>query len=117
MNVLNLLVKREYGGFQALIPTKSGKFTVSMVAGYGLYSHPRTDDVESVTEFTEVELAIFREDGQWASFDDVKPIFDIIGHGEYYDTSEDAENQNHLPSMSVFGYIPVSKVEDVINAL
>ena len=60
-----------------------------MVAGTGLYSQPRTDDVESTDEFTKVEIAVFRENGEWASYNDVKPIFTIIGNGEYCEGNDD----------------------------
>lgn len=112
-NVLNLLIQLDENKYGATIPCKSGKFHISMIAGKHAYSNPR--ELVNPLDYTHVEIAIFNEKDEWASFNAVKPLFDIIGQGEYYESDDPAENDE--PSAYVFGYIPVEKIWDVVNAL
>lgn len=112
MNVNKLLIFRfDRESYQAKIPTKSGNFVLSIVAGEHLYCTPR----ESMREpnYTEVELAIFDKNGNWASYNQAKPAFEILGTtGEYSGTGNSDE-----PQSSVFGWVPVDKIENLINTL
>lgn len=113
MNILNLLKSRDERSVQAYIPTKSGKLIMSVVGGEGLYSSPR-EKVET-EEYTELELAVFNmKTEQWASYNQVKHIFELIGEGEYYDLGEE-DNDN--PCCAVFGYIEVEKLNKVWEML
>ena len=113
MNILNLLRSRDNKSYQAYIPTKSGKLIMSVVAGEGLYSSPR--EKVKTEEYIELELAIFNmETDNWASYNEVKPIFELIGKGEYYDLGEE---KNNNPSSAVFGYIEVDKINKVWEML
>lgn len=113
MNILKLLRSRDEVSVQAYIPTKSGKLIMSVVGGRGLYSSPR--EKVKTEEYTDLELAIFNmETGQWASYNEVKPIFGLIGEGEYYDLGEEGNNN---PSCAVFGYIEVEKLNKVWEML
>ena len=113
MNILNLLRSRDERSYQAYIPTKSGKLIMSVVAGEGLYSSPRKK--VKTEEYTKLELAIFNmETNQWASYNEVKPILELIGEGEYYDLGEKSNNK---PSCAVFGYIEVEKINKVWEML
>lgn len=113
MNILNLLISRDDRSYQAYIPTKSGKLIMSVVAGKGLYSSPR-EKVET-EEYTKLELAIFNmETNNWASYNEVKHIFELIGNGNYYDLGEE---RNDEPSCAVFGHIEVDKINKVWEML
>jgi len=113
MNILNLLRSRDERSYQAYIPTKSGKLIMSVVGGEGLYSSPR--EKVKTEEYTELELAVFNmETNKWASYNEVKPIFELIGKGEYYDLGEE---ENNNPSCAVFGYIEVEKLNKVWEML
>ena len=113
MNILNLLRSRDEISYQAYIPTKSGKLIMSVVGGERLYSSPR-EKVET-EEYTTLELAIFNmETEQWASYNEVKPIFELIGEGGYYDLGEE---DNNNPRCAVFGYIEVEKLNKVWEML
>ena len=114
MNILNLLRSRDERSYQAYIPTKSGKLIMSVVGGEGLYSSPRKK--VKTEEYTNLELAIFNmETEQWASYNEVKPIFELIGEGEYYDDL--GEEENYIPRCAVFGYIEVEKLNKVWEML
>lgn len=112
MNVNKLLIFRfDRRSFQAKIPTKSGKFILSIVAGEHLYCTPR-ESMEK-PNYTEVELAIFDENGNWASYNQAKPAFEVIGTtGEYSETED-----NDKPQRSVFGWVAVNKLEKLIDIL
>lgn len=113
MNILKLLGDRNEASVQAYIPTKSGKLIMSVVGGEGMYSSPR--EIVKTEEYTKLELAVFNmETGQWASYNEVKPIFNLIGEGEYYDSGEE---DNNNPSCSVFGYVEVEKLNKVWEML
>lgn len=112
MNILNLLCSRDDKRYQAYIPTKSGKLILSVVAGEGLYSSPRAK--VKTEEYTELELAVFNmETKEWASYNEVKPIFELIGKGEYVSDEE----SNDKPSCSVFAYIEVERLNKVWEML
>lgn len=98
-------------GFQAFIPTKSGKLKLSIVAGRFYYSTPR-EDFETVEPYYAFEVAAFNTDGtEWADWDSINDagLFDIIGYGEHPETKE--EGRSHI---NVFGYIGT---DDIITAL
>jgi hypothetical protein len=104
----NLFITRN--GFdkshQAKIPTKSGKFYLSVVAGPHQYSNPR-DYVEDCN-YTEVELAIFTTENEWASKEQASPVFPIIGKGEY---------EFEYGNSAVFAYVPIELIEKCIEVL
>ena len=107
MNILNLLRSRDERSYQAWLPTKSGKLIMSVVCGQGLYSSPR--EKVKPNEYTSVEVAFFNaETLKWASYNEVKEAFPIIGEGEY----AYAEEYNQ-PISGVFGYVEVEKVNQV----
>lgn len=114
MKIKNLFVKRgqgEYASVQAQIPTKSGKLYLSLVAGQGLYSTPRKYLVDR--DYAEVEVAVFNmETNSWASYNEVKPIFDIIGKGEY-EYSDESDD----PKCAVFGYVDIELIEKCLEIL
>ena len=113
MNILNLLRSRDERSYQAYIPTKSGKLIMSVVGGEGLYSSPR--EKVKTEEYTKLELAIFNmETNQWASYNEVKAIFELIGEGEYYDLEDESNNE---PRCAVFGYIEVEQINKVWEML
>ena len=113
MNILNLLRDRDEVSVQAYIPTKSGKLIMSVVGGERLYSSPR--EKVKTEEYTKLELAVFNmKTGQWASYNEVKPIFELIGEGEYYDLGEESNDE---PICAVFGYIEVEKLNKVWEML
>ena len=113
MNILNLLRSRDEVSVQAYIPTKSGKLIMSVVGGEGSYSTPRKKI--KTEEYTTLELAVFNmKTGNWASYNEVKPIFELIGEGEYYDLGEEVNNN---PSCAVFDYIEVEKLNKVWEML
>jgi hypothetical protein len=109
----NLFITRDANGYkshQAKIPTKSGKLFLSVVAGPGLYSSPK--EYRKNCDYTEVEVAIFNaETNNWASFNEVKPVFSIIGMGEYY------EGDNDNPQNAVFGHIDITLIPACIEVL
>lgn len=111
MNIANFLRSRDEHSHQAWIPTKSGKLIMSVVCGQYLYSSPR-EKVEP-NEYTEVEVAFFNaETLNWASYNEVKEAFPIIGEGEYYEGDD-----NQQPISGVFGYVEVEKVNLVWEIL
>ena len=111
MNILNLLRERDTFSYQAWIPTKSGKLIMSVVAGNGLYSSPR--EKVKPNEYTLLEVAFFNaETNKWASYNEVKEAFSIIGEGEYRYAEETNE-----PTNAVFGYVEVEKVNQVWEML
>ena len=93
---------------QAKIPTKSGKFYLSVVAGNSLYSSPE-EFVEDCS-YDEVEVAIFTTEGKWATKEQASPVFPIIGEGEYAYWEEDSKT-------AVFGYVPIELIPACIEAL
>lgn len=99
--------------FSALIPTSSGQFVLSIVAGTSMYSSPRLT-LDDPSEYSEAELAVFRADtGKWATYDDLKDtgIFELIGYGEY----GHHRHPHDIPEMScaVFPYVPVEDLKKV----
>lgn len=100
---------RSGGGVMSYIETASGKFKVSAVAGEYYYSTPREDN-RRPNEYSSMEIAIMDERGDWASYKQLKEAgaFDIVGTGEY---SEDGGN------CCVFGWVPVDKIVELINAI
>lgn len=113
MNILNLLRSRDEVSVQAYIPTKSGRLIMSVVGGEGLYSLPR--EKVKTEEYTKLELAVFNmETEKWASYNEVKHIFELIGEGEYYDLGEEDSNN---PCSAVFSYIEVEKLNKVWEML
>lgn len=96
-------------GYAAKFTTKSGKFTLSVVAGSFFYSAPR-QDLEDPSNYKDVELAVF-VDGEWASKAQLDEVFKILGtQGEY-----EYESNVTKPSQSVFGYVPIQKIEEIWN--
>lgn len=90
MNIDNLFTNHHNGGgFIAKIPTKSGKLILSIVAGKYYYSTPR-EDLSNVSEYSKFEIAIFNsETNEWASYNEAKPVLDIVkSTGEYYTDME-----------------------------
>ena len=113
MNILNFLRSRDEVSYQAWIPTKSGKLIMSVVCGQGLYSSPR-EKVKDTEEYTEVEVVFFNaETNNWASYNEVKEAFPIIGEGEYYYSDEELDESRS----AVFGYVEVEKVNQVWEIL
>lgn len=113
MKVINFLRSRDERSYQAYIPTKSGKLIMSVVCGEGLYSSPR-EKVKDKKEYTEVEIAFFNADTEnWASYNEVKEAFPIIGEGEYYYSDEELDE----PRCAVFSYVEVEKVNQVWEIL
>ena len=107
----HLFITRGQGEFkshQAKITTKSGKFFLSIVAGFGCYSTPR--EYQKDGNYSNVELAIFTIDGDWADKDQVSPVFPIIGRGEY-SCWEDGF------TTVVFPFVPIGLIKDVIEIL
>lgn len=97
-------------GFRAYFDSKKGTIKLSVVAGEYFYSEPRID-LDDPTGYSEIELAIFTPDGQWASYNFLESngIFDLLGtQGEYSEPSDE-------PSSNVFGYIPVEKIIELYN--
>lgn len=90
---------------RAKIKSKSGKFTFSIIAGEFAYSEPRTFVPDK--DYEEVEIAVFDENEAWATREQVKCLFPIIGEGEY--VNGDGHN--------IFPYVPIELVEQAINAL
>jgi len=88
---------------RARIKSKSGRFEFSIVAGEYAYSTPR--HLMNSHNYKEVEVAIFNEEGDWAKREEVEFLFPILGEGEY-------GGMEH----AVFAYIPVSAVEQAIEA-
>ena len=112
MKVTNFLRSRDEYSHQAWIPTKSGKLIMSVVCGQGLYSSPR-EKVKDTEEYTAVEVTFFNaETLKWASYNEVKEAFPIIGEGEY----AYAEEYNQ-PISGVFSYVEVEKVNLVWEML
>jgi hypothetical protein len=117
MKILNYLKKRDDRSYQAFIPSKSGKFSLSIVAGEGLYSTPRKK-ADTIEEYTHVELAIFNADTEnWASYNEVEKIFPIIGNGEYYINETDEDEDLNRPRSCVFGWVEVDKLNQVWETL
>lgn len=97
-------------GFHAIFDSKNGTIKLSVVAGEDFYSEPRVD-LDDPAGYSEVELAIFTPDGQWASYNFLESngIFDLLGgQGEYNESSD-------KPSSNVFGYISVEKIIELYN--
>jgi len=112
MKINNLIRKESERTLQAWIPTKSGKLIMSIVCGESLYCTPRQSNLKA-EEYSEFEVAIFDgETGDWASYNQVKPVFDLLGKGEYYEKDWD-NNPKDLdkPQNAVFGYIPREAIE------
>lgn len=117
MNIKNLFIERDTNSHQAKIPTKSGKLYLSIVAGEHLYSTPR--ELVKDGSYSQVEIAIFNlETNNWASYNEVKPIFPIIGEGEYRNEDYDdlAINPDN-PQNAVFGYIDVNQIKKCLEVL
>lgn len=120
MNILHFLRKQDSvncNSYQAWIPSKSGKFILSVVCGDYLYSEPRT--FVPVEEYKELEVAIFNaETKNWASYNEASAAFELLGQGEYrtedYDYSEDEVKIIPMdldkPQCSVFGYILIENI-------
>lgn len=98
------LVSFETRSWQAKIPSKSGKFMFSIVAGESLYSRPR--QFMEQPNYSEMEVGIFStERNNWATYEEVKPVFPAIGEGE-------AES-----GQPVFPYVDVKKIVEAIDLL
>jgi hypothetical protein len=98
-------------GFKSYTATKSGNFSLSVIAGEYYYSTPRTD-LDDVNDYTKFELAIFSKEGTWATYLQLKEAgaFDIIGDtGEY---SEESES-----NINVFGWVDVAIIAELIEKL
>ena len=108
----NLFVVRgsdNYRSHQAKIPTKSGNFYLSVVAGNGSYSNPI--EFSDNADYTEVEVAIFTKDGEWATKEQASPVFPIIGEGEY------AYWNKLNQETAVFAYVSINLIPACIEAL
>lgn len=107
----NLFVTRGSGNYmshQAKIPTKSGNFYLSIVAGLSAYSSPR--EFRENCDYTTVEVAIFTTNNEWATKEQASPVFPIIGEGEYSCGDENL-------TTAVFGYVPIELISACIEAL
>ena len=98
----------KYPSWQAKFPTKSGNFYLSIIAGPRQYSIPR--EYADRDEYTAVELAIFRKDGEWASKEEASPVFPIIGEGEYAFWNEGS-------TTAVFPYVDIELIGKLVEAL
>lgn len=119
MNILEQLKKRNEKSYQALADTKSGNLYLSVVAGEHLYSEPR-EFMPSSSDYSEVELAIFnKKTNEWASWNEVKDIFPIIGNGEYTDVnySDDTPKDLDASQCAVFGYVDINLINQVWELL
>jgi hypothetical protein len=110
--IQNLFIARDpdskYPSWQAKIPTKSGNFYLSIVAGPHQYSTPK--EFVDTSKYTEVELAIFRMDGEWATKEEASPVFPIIGEGQYAFWEEGSR-------YAVFSYVDIELIDKVVEAL
>jgi len=106
----NLFIKKgegENSSWQAKLPTKSGKFYLSIVAGPLLYSTPKEFLIDG--NYSEVEVAIFRiSDNGWATKEEASTVFPIIGEGEY---------RHEFGNTAVFPYVDINKIQECIDAL
>lgn len=127
MNILSKLEERRDGNsYSAMIPTKSGKFELSVIAGLHLYSTPRT--FTDKMNYSSVEVVVMKSDSNdWASYNDLGPYFRVSHkRGEYSDEIFcDKENdyrkrtdeELNKPQISVFGYMDLSEVSLMIESL
>jgi len=107
----NLFEEKPHGGYQAKIQSKSGEFMLSVIAGLDSYSQPRAD-IDDPAFYSMVEVAVFTKDGEWASLEQVKPLFPIIGMGEY-EYVDDSISSNKC----VWGYVDISLIDACVEAL
>lgn len=110
--IQNLFISRDpdskYASWQAKIPTKSGNFYLSIIAGPHQYSTPK--EFVDTSKYTKVELAIFTKDSEWATKEEASPVFPIIGEGEYAFWEEGSTN-------AVYAYLDVTLIDKVVEAL
>ncbi len=109
--IQNLFIARDpdskYPSWQAKIPTKSGNFYLSIVAGPDQYSMPK--EFVDTSKYTKVELAIFTKDSEWATKEEASPVFPIIGEGQY--AWEEGSRY------AVFPYVDIELIDKVVEAL
>ena len=113
MNLNNLLVQRgdklphvtfDTRSWQGRIPTKSGKFYFSIIAGPHAYCSPR--EFMEKPNYSEMEVGIFStETNDWATEQDCQPVFDTIGMGECQ------------YGQAVFPYIETEKILEALELL
>lgn len=110
-----------YNTRRAFFPSKSGKFHISCVAGVSNYSKPRKC-LRKAADYSALELAIFDSVTlEWASYTQLKEAgaFDVIGKGDYQDTSYDYDKESEFPmsaselaqpQLAVFGWVSIEDI-------
>ncbi len=86
------------------IPTKSGRFILSLVAGASYYCTPREDGLD---DYEAVELGILDAHGNWANCEDLTGAFKILeqmGECEY-------------GGQPVFGWVSWEKIAELYENL
>jgi hypothetical protein len=110
MDIKKLMTKRSISGWQAKCFVLNNTLIMSVVAGNNLYSIPR-ENLEDPIGYTHCEVAFFNADtGDGASYNEVKPLFDILEDKGEYDEDNADESQR-----AVFGYIPISNINKVLE--
>lgn len=96
-------------GFRAIIPAQSGKFKLSIVAGYYFYSSPRVD-LDDVSGYNSFEVAVFTPGDHWANFKQIKEwgVIGVFEENGEHDTDD---------STGVFGWLDYEKIITALNTL
>lgn len=96
-------------GLRAQIPTQSGKFNLSIIAGEFYYSTPR-EDGHKAKNYTAFELAIFDRNQNWAKCSELKEagVFEILEDEGEYKEGVDVDS-------AVFGWVSREKIIELLN--
>jgi hypothetical protein len=77
MKFSDLVFKKNQSGIRALISFDNG-WQVSVVAGVGMYSTPK-ENLSEADKFSSFEVAIFNENGDFATKDLFQADDDVVG--------------------------------------
>jgi hypothetical protein len=86
------------------IPTKSGNFILSCVAGASFYCSPRED---GLAEYDAVELGIFDAQGNWANCEDLTGAFKIL----------EQKGECEYGGQPVFGWVSWENIAELYETL
>ena len=79
---------------------------MSVIAGPYTYCSPK-QFFENVETYKSLEVGLFnKETGDWASYNEAKPVLELFDGEREYDETE----QPDVPQNVVFGYVPVADI-------